>query len=144
MRRGRITGTALGVGLAALVAAGGASSATPRQIYADLAQHGKLTQHYSAADLARARQDASVQGYGSPVVVTILPAATSGTAGAQHITGVTGTQKTVQQRAVVPAAKTAGTLPFTGLQLTLFVAIGLALVGGGLLLRRTSRRKPSS
>jgi hypothetical protein len=41
----------------------------------------------------------------------------------------------------VGAAQASGSaaLPFTGLQLGVFVVVGLALLGGGLLLRRASR-----
>jgi hypothetical protein len=48
--------------------------------------------------------------------------------------GVAGNQKTAQ-----PVATGEGTLPFTGSQLGIFAAVGLALVGGGLLLRGTTR-----
>lgn len=127
MRRGRILTAAIAFVAVLTIAATPALAATPRQIYADLAQHGKLTKHYSAADLARAAKDATLQGYGGvgsqPVV--------AGVAGAQH-TGASGSQ----------AGSAAGTLPFTGLQLAVFVVLGVALVGGGLLLNRVGRGRP--
>lgn len=49
---------------------------------------------------------------------------------------VAGAQKTVQNVAAAPATHATGTLPFTGAQLGIFVLIGFALIGGGLLVRR--------
>ena len=53
----------------ALLLAVPAFAATPGQIYKDYADNGKLDAKYSQADLQRAFKDASVQGYGSPVVI---------------------------------------------------------------------------
>jgi hypothetical protein len=118
----------------ATVAASSALAATPRQIYADLAQHGKLTHHYSAADLQRAARDATVQGYGGIGTQNYTPVVQQAVAGAQatrtHPSGVLG--------AAVPPVQS-GTLPFTGVQLGIFAALGLALLCGGLLLRRAGR-----
>jgi hypothetical protein len=162
MRRGRIISGILAM-LVALAAASAAAAATPRQIYADLAQHGKLTKQYSQADLKRAAQDASLQGYGTqevlPIIQTTVLPRTQGVAAAQKTLAgrqtkpytcamakaavANGTaspsvkQLAASCSAVAPAR--AGTLPFTGLQLTLFTVIGLALVTGGFLLRRTAR-----
>ncbi len=67
--------------------------------------------------------------------------------------GVAGVSKTLTKSApvkaaapapaaaVAPAVASRGTLPFTGLQLEIFVLIGVALIGGGLLLRHSSREK---
>jgi hypothetical protein len=168
MRRERII-IVVATAFAAVLLASAASAATPRQIYSDLVQHGKLTQQYSAADLARFRQDATLQGYGSPSVLPVVGGVTltptnNGAAPAAH--GVAGAQKTVAKpytcsmaKAAVargtatpaqtrlaascshtaPARVAAGTLPFTGMELSLVVALGLALVAGGFLLRRTTR-----
>jgi hypothetical protein len=147
--------------LVALVFCSAALAATPRQIYADLAAHGKLTHNYSAADLARARQDASLQGYGNSNVLPVLQVVTlnqtAGVAGQQKTLATPytcamakaavakGTATPAQSRlaarcsSVAPAR--AGTLPFTGAQLSVFVAVGLALVAAGLMLRRTARTK---
>ena len=82
----------------------------------------------------------------------------SGVAGVQHTStstpavrpvGVKGAQHTVKtpvvQSAAAPlaAAKKTGTLPFTGIQLTLFLLVGLGLVATGLVLRATGRRSSS-
>jgi len=40
-------------------------------------------------------------------------------------------------------AQGGGTLPFTGLQLALVVLVGLSLVGGGIVLRTSGRRRSS-
>ncbi|MHB8651046.1 MAG: hypothetical protein ACYDBR_12860 [Gaiellaceae bacterium] len=114
-----------------LLTATAAIAASPRQIYGDLAAHGKLTKHYTAAELAAAAHDASIEGYGGVQVQTIQPIVQQ-TAGATH---------TVQRptSGVKGATHSVGTLPFTGVQLSVFVALGLALLGGGLLLRRAGR-----
>lgn len=60
--------------------------------------------------------------------------------------GIAGTSKTVH-RAVAPAAaapaNVAGVLPFTGIQLGVVVAAALLLIGSGLLLRSSGRRRTS-
>jgi hypothetical protein len=127
-----------------------ALAASPRQIYSDLANNGKLDSTYNAADLQNAALDASVQGYGGIEVVTLRPVVQqAGVAGTQKTVvkptpaaGVAGVQKT-RTAAPLAATQAAGTLPFTGLQVGTFVAIGLALLGAGLLLRRTTRAKDS-
>ena len=132
MRRGRFYLSVITAGAVMLISAGSALSATPRQIYADLAQHGKLTHTYSAADLARAAHDATLQGYGGVGSQTAAPAV-------QHAAGAQNTQKpSAVLGAAVPAS---GTLPFTGLQLGVYVALGLAVLAGGLLLRRFGRNE---
>jgi hypothetical protein len=134
MRRGRFVIALLATSAAVLVTAAGALSATPRQIYADLAQHGKLTKNYSPADLRRAAQDANVEGYGGVGTQTYKPVVQHAAA-APRTSNVLGT-------AVAPTQ--AGTLPFTGLQLGVFVALGLALLAGGMLLRRAGRNGSSA
>jgi hypothetical protein len=148
-------GALAAIGAAAATAAP-AEAATPAQIYRDLAQNGGQTRSYSGADVRAALKNASVQGYGNPiVVVTLKPAVetqrpATGVAGAQatKTQGVAGAQKTVVRRP--PLASTgmrSGTLPFTGRQLTGFAFMGLLLLGSGLLLRaagreRTNRYRP--
>jgi hypothetical protein len=123
MRRGRLAGISLIVaaGFAVPTAAG---AATPRQILADFAAHGRLVGHYSQADLEAALKDALVQGYGPAGTAMLRPTLqhrlrTSGTLGAAH---------------VPPARVAGGALPFTGLDLGLIAAGGVALllVGRGL------------
>jgi hypothetical protein len=123
--RGRLIATFA----AALALAVPAFGATPSQIYKDYADNGTLDANYSKADLTRAVHDASVQGYGSPVVVAKMKQKkkpTGGVAGRKSPPG---------------AVKAEGGLPFTGAQLGLFTIVGLALVGSGFLLRLTERKK---
>ena len=113
----------------ALLLAVPAFGATPSQIYKDFADNGTLDANYSKADLKRALHDASVQGYGNPVVVAKMKQKkkpTGGVAGKKNPPG---------------AVKAKGGLPFTGAQLGLFSVVGLALIGSGLLLRLTERKK---
>src|SRR3954447_14787813 len=46
-----------------------AVGATPKEIYKDYADNGQLDKQYSQSDLQRVLHDASVQGYGSPVII---------------------------------------------------------------------------
>jgi hypothetical protein len=79
----------------------------------------------------------------TPVALTPTPVAV--VAGATHkptsgVLGKTHTQSAPKQAvAPVHVAQAGGTLPFTGLQLGLFVAVGLLLVGVGFTLRRAGR-----
>jgi hypothetical protein len=107
-----------------------ASPASTSEIYRDFAAHGKISGHYSRAELEAALKDALVEGYGAPAGVALAPAVrreikTSGTLGAQK---------------QIARTAGAGALPFTGLDLGL-----IALGGGGLLvlgagMRRAGRR----
>jgi LPXTG-motif cell wall-anchored protein len=48
-----------------------------------------------------------------------------------------------QAAAPLGTTRTSGTLPFTGAELSVFALVGLALIGGGILLRMTGRQKRS-
>ena len=56
------------VTLLALMTVSTAASASPREIYADFADNGRLDQTYSASDLRKALADTTIQGYGKPTV----------------------------------------------------------------------------
>lgn len=182
MRRGRIITVAIAACAVFLLTVSSAFAATPRQIYADLADNGKLDTAYTRADLQNAALDASVQGYGGTVVGTLKPVAnvagavatvcgsssasggTNGTSAGMNgakcgksytCAGVKGTSRTSgtgstgapgsHKCGVAGVQHTAaGTLPFTGQQLSLFLVLGLMLVASGLLLRRTAREKSRS
>jgi hypothetical protein len=91
-----------------------------------------------AAPGALAGPPAISQGYG-PVVpkVTpkITPTNTAGVAGAQHALGT---------RSPLRATTRSGALPFTGAQLWLFALVGIALIGGGAMLKTTARSESRS
>jgi hypothetical protein len=110
------------IGLAAALSLAGATAAlgaTPQRIYRDYAAHGRLTQHYSRADLQRAQRDAALQGY--PRV------------------GVQGAiEQALGAQAVTPRGGGGG-LPFTGLDLALMAAGGAVLLAAGAGLRRVAR-----
>jgi hypothetical protein len=108
----------LGACLAILVAAPAAFAASPQQIFRDYAQHGRLTQKYSRADLLRAKRDAALQGY--PKV---------------------GVQGAIERQLGAGAVRTRGGLPFTGLDLALMSAGGVLLLAAGTGLRRLGRAK---
>ena len=128
MSRGRLL-RFLGVGvMAALLAAPGALGATPREIYGDYADNGRLDQAYSRADLQRAARDALIQGYGGP-----------------NQGGLESEiNERISQPAGVAAARQTGQLPFTGVDLALMAFGGglLLLLGAGL--RRAARSKAKS
>lgn len=136
MRRERIT-TGFSALCAAALLAAPAGAATPAQMYKDLAAHGKLTKHYSQADLRAFQRNAAVQGYGSPVVTVVLHAVPQAPA-----PKVLAARKTVGHAPLATQA-TRSTLPFTGQDLGLFALAGVLLLGSGLLLRATARRRPN-
>ena len=107
----------LAAGAAALILSPAAFSATPTQIYRDYADNGRLDGTYSRADLDRALKDAVLQGYGNQNVQPALQ----------------------QQLSAAGGAK--GGLPFTGLDLTLMIVGGTALLLTGAGLRRVARNR---
>lgn len=162
MRRGRLL-----TGLVALVAIVVATSVvpsaladggTPMDICKDL-QDGHLNGTYTSAQLNAFLSDPTVQGYCGPVTAVVPPPAATTTVttpappksaaavapvtiarvkGAQHTVGSPGTRSSV---APSTAVRRSGTLPFTGMQLTVFLLVGLGLVGTGLVLRATGRHR---
>jgi hypothetical protein len=106
----------------ALLLASGASAATPQQIYGDLADNGRLDRKYSRADVNRALRNPSIPGYARAERVARSPQSFDAPAAEQS--GADG-----------------GALPFSGLDLALFGAIGgpLLLVGGSM--RHLARTK---
>jgi hypothetical protein len=139
------------VAVATLAAASGlalvgtAVAATPGQIYADAADNGKLDKSYSAADIARYKHDATVSGYGNKVIeIVVQPKITP----KQTLKPPVKQAVAPQQTAPAPPPQvfkppSRSSLPFTGSELALFVALGIALLAGGFLLRMmTGRRSP--
>ncbi len=117
MHRARITAL-FAVGAVALAVAAPGFGATPRQIYDDYATHGRLTHHYSKADLQRALSSTLMKGYGH------------GHSPAPTI-----------HREVTKPVQPHGGLPFTGIDLGLITFGGIALVAFGGLLRRFARAR---
>jgi opacity protein-like surface antigen len=106
--------------LAAVVAAilaPAALAASPQQVYADLADNGRLDVQYSDADLQAALRSAVVQAYGEGSVQ-------------EEIEGALGAE-----------ASGSGVLPFTGVDLALLVAFGITMVLIGTGLRRLRPRR---
>ena len=68
MERYRRLGVIGALALLALVVVSVATAASPREIYADYADNGRLDRTYSDSDLRNALNDAAVQGYGKPIV----------------------------------------------------------------------------
>lgn len=111
--------------LLALVSVSAAISASPREIYKDYADNGRLDRNYSDADLRAVLADAAIQGYGNPVVTPRLR-----TEVRKQISGVD-----------VKAVGRSGSLPFTGVDLALVTAGAgfLLLMGWGF--RRLGRAR---
>ena len=76
-----------------------------------------------AAPVAKAAHVATAQGYNNPIKTP-----------KGNVAGATLTAK-----GGVLATSKASHLPFTGAQLALFAIVGIALVGGGVLLKATTR-----
>jgi hypothetical protein len=125
MRRGQVVKGICAAFVAALLAAPGALGATPREIYRDYADNGKLDKQYSTADLKAAARDALIQGYGGPSQGGLE----------SEIKGQ------ISQTAGVAATRRTGALPFTGVDLALMAFGGglLLLLGAGI--RRTAKKR---
>lgn len=129
MRRGRMALGGLALAAAVLVVGvSAAAAASPRDIYRDWADNGRLDRTYSTRDLQGALSDTTLQGYRKqgfvPAVVKQL-----------------GKPKKQAVPAISRTSKSPGTLPFTGFDIALLVggAAVLLLVGGGM--RRLGRPK---
>jgi hypothetical protein len=94
-----------------------AAAASPREIYEDFADNGRLDQTYSETDLRRVLADASIQGYGNPTVTDDMR---------NEVQQQLGQDDSQDQG--VDAVGEGGTLPFTGVDLALLT------LGAGLLL----------
>lgn len=127
---GRFIKGVCAVSAAALIGVTGASAATPKAIYGDVADNGKLDRTYSRADLESALKNASVQGYGGPMVnVAYKPL----------VQRALGAQARVANARVSNAPPVRRTLPFTGLDLALLGIGGAALLAIGAGVRRIGR-----
>jgi hypothetical protein len=62
----------------------------------------------------------------------------------QGVAGVSSSGGVAGSVSPIAATGTSGSLPFTGVQLGVFVALGLVLLTGGLLLRRAGRNRPGA
>ena len=91
---------------------------TPQDIYNDYSQNGKLTQHYSDAELRAYLNDNTLHMYKPSNRIRSLDD-------------------------LVNSLLTRDTFPFTGFQLMIAGIVAVALVGGGITLRRLSRPEKS-
>jgi hypothetical protein len=108
MCRGALTLT-VSTFCALLLAAGTAAAATPQQIYRDLADNGRLDRKYSRADVNRALRNPSIPSYARAERKTRTP-------------------QSLEAPAAAPVEDEAGALPFSGLDLALFGAVGAPLL----------------
>jgi hypothetical protein len=151
MGRSRIKAALFVLSTAALIAAPGAFSATPQEIYSDYADNGRLDRAYTPADLERALKNAAVQQYGKPGTGGLKPAveeeidstpggtsngSTDGSAG-----GSAGGTAGGQAGGGTSPVGSSGGLPFTGLDLSLIAAGALGLILLGAALRRVARQR---
>lgn len=105
--------------LLVLALGGVALAATPQDIYDDYAADRKLDGHYTDAELRAYLTDALVDQYGDPTISTGLDS-------------IVTDMLTDEDRS---------DFPFTGAQLALMGLAAVALVGGGVALRRFARPK---
>jgi hypothetical protein len=97
------------------------------------------------APAANAGSPATSQGYPCATAPAPMPGSTAANCGHKRSSGVAGQAKTVHAPATRPhAARLAGVLPFTGLQLGVVVAVALLLVLAGAALRASGRKRPTA
>lgn len=96
-----------------------AYAATPQDIYNDYADNKKLDGQYTDAELQAYLNDATIHQYGDESVTGPLDTLVK-----QMLTTSSGQE----------------TFPFTGMQMIVLALGGLALVSGGVALRRSARR----
>ncbi|OFW61963.1 MAG: hypothetical protein A2133_07150 [Actinobacteria bacterium RBG_16_64_13] len=94
-----------------------ALAATPQEIYNDYASDGSLDGTYTDAELQAYLDDAWLDQYGDPAILTALDAIVNGI--------LSGHEE----------------FPFTGAEVALMGLAVLALVGGGMGLRRLTRSR---
>ena len=144
MGRSRIKAAVITLFAAALVAAPGAFSATPQEIYKDFADNGTLDGNYPASDLEAALKNAAAQAYPPPgsgglkpeVEEEIDEGTQPGTSGASP-----GGTSGGEAGGGTSPVQSSGGLPFTGLDLSLIAAGALGLILLGAALRRVARQK---
>lgn len=95
-----------------------ALAATPQNIYDDYADNGKLNKTYTDAELSAYLNDATLHMYGNPTIIGRLDD-------------------------LVNDLLTRDEFPFTGFQMMFAGIAAVALVGGGIALRRLSRPQKS-
>ncbi len=108
----------LGVLVIGLMMTSVALAATPQDIYDDYADNGKLDGQYTDEELRAYLNDANIHMYGDPSITGPLDA-------------------------LVTDMLTREEFPFTGFQMLIAGIVAVALVGGGIALRRLSRPQKS-
>ena len=140
MGRSRIKAALFVLSAAALIAAPGALSATPQEIYRDYADNGRLDRAYTPADLERVLKNAAVQQYGKPGTGGLKPAVEEEIDSTPGVTsgGSSGGTAGGQTGGGTSPVESSGGLPFTGLDLSLIAAGALGLILLGAALRRVA------
>lgn len=113
----RVLVLAVATVLMLLAWAGVASAASAQDIYDDYMANGRITGHYTDAELQAFLGDATLHQYGDPTIVSSLDTIVSS----------------------MINTKGRSSFPFTGAQLSLMGVAVLALVAGGFGLRRLGR-----
>lgn len=108
----------LGAALLLMGLATTALAATPSDIYNDFAADGDLDGNYTQAELNAVLTDATLAQYADSRVLDELKR---------------------RIRTGNPSSTVRGSFPFTGFEMGFAALIAVALVGGGMILRRTGR-----
>jgi hypothetical protein len=130
---------ALATLLLLLTLAGVATAATPQDLYNDYAADQVLNGPYTRGELQAYLNDATVHQYGAEAVLGPLDALVT------KVLGVWNNDPDLTWAEAVKAATGGssgggrGTFPFTGFEVLLASVGGLALIGGGLFMRRATK-----
>jgi hypothetical protein len=124
-----------------VIMAGSALAATPQDVYNDFAADEKLNGPYTMAELEAYLDDATVHQYGSEGVLGPLDSLVT------KILGIWRENPNRSWQAVLALATTSAAdkpnerrkFPFTGFEMFLAGMGGLALIGGGIAVRRTTK-----
>src|SRR5660398_302682 len=128
--------------VAMLVLGGTALAATPQDIYDDYEDNGILDGTYTQAELEAYQADATVHQYGNADTLDSLDELAGVVAGAMN------EGKTFEEALAAATGEgegeDRGVFPFTGWEMLLGLLAAVALIGSGIVLRRTARYPPGS
>ena len=121
------------VALVGLLVSSAAVAASPREVYADYVDNGRLDATYTRAELESALRSATLAGYKDAGNVGRMKTEIRRKLGAGAPAGA--------QQSLGASGSAGGTLPFTGVDLALIIGGAVFLLGLGGGLRRVARTR---